>query len=125
MVATRAISRHGWHLVCSLKELCSPWSFAHRVAGPMLAGSRPHALLLGHGVGRETAVDEKAIPLFGGSWSDWQMAGTGRFNIAGDGVLESEGGPGLFWYSRAAFADFVLCVDWRLSSFEDNSGVHL
>jgi 3-keto-disaccharide hydrolase len=63
------------------------------------------------GVGRETAVDEKAIPLFGGRWSDWQMAGTGRFNITGDRVLESEGGPGLF--------------DWRLSSFDDNSGVYL
>jgi hypothetical protein len=53
------------------------------------------------------------------------MAGTGRFNITGDGMLESAGGPGLFWYTRAAFADFVLCVDWRLSSFEDNSVVYL
>jgi len=44
----------------------------------------------------------KAIPLFGGRWSDWQMPGTGRFNITGDGLLESEGGPGVFWYTRAA-----------------------
>lgn len=53
------------------------------------------------------------------------MAGTGRFNITDDGMLKSEGGPGLFWYTRAAFADFLLCVDWRLSSLEDNSGVYL
>jgi hypothetical protein len=70
-------------------------------------------------------VDENVILLFGGTWSDWQMAGTGRFNITGDGVLESEGGPGLLWYTRAAFADFLLYVDWRLSSLEDNSGVYL
>jgi hypothetical protein len=79
----------------------------------------------GVAVGREAAVDENVIPLFGRTWSDWEMAGRGRFNITADGVLESEGGPGLFWYSRAAFADFVLCVDWRLSSLEDNSGVYL
>jgi hypothetical protein len=54
------------------------------------------------GVARETAVDEKTIPLFGGRWSDRQMAGTGRFNITGGGGLESEGGPGVFWYTRAA-----------------------
>jgi hypothetical protein len=53
------------------------------------------------------------------------MAGSGRFNIIGGEVLESEGGPGVLWYTRAAFADFVLSVDWRLSSLEDNSGVYL
>jgi hypothetical protein len=70
-------------------------------------------------------VEERFSHLFCGTLTDWQMAGTGRFNIIGSGVLESEGGPGVLWYTRAAFADFVLCVDWRLSSLEDNSGVYL
>jgi hypothetical protein len=43
------------------------------------------------------------------------------YGIGGE-ALESEGGPGVLWYIRAAFADFVLCVDWRLSSLDDNGG---
>ena len=70
-------------------------------------------------------MEERFTPLFRGTLIDWQMAGHGRFNIIGGEVLESEGGPGLLWYTGAAFADFVLCVDWRLSSIEDNSGVYL
>jgi hypothetical protein len=70
-------------------------------------------------------VEERFTPLFRGTLTDWQMAGTGRFNVIGGEVLEAEGGPGVLWYTRAAFADFVLSVDWRLSSLEDNSGVYL
>ena len=70
-------------------------------------------------------MEARFTPLFRGLLSDWQMAGAGRFNVIGGEVLESEGGPGVFWYTRAAFADFVLCIDWRLSSPEDNSGVYL
>ncbi len=70
-------------------------------------------------------MEERFSPLFRGTLADWQMAGSGRFNIIGGEVLESEGGPGVLWYTRAAFADFVLSVDWRLSSLEDNSGVYL
>jgi hypothetical protein len=70
-------------------------------------------------------VEEPFIPLFRGTLADWQMAGAGRFNVISDAVLESEGGPGVLWYTRAGFADFVLSIDWRLSSLEDNSGVYL
>jgi hypothetical protein len=70
-------------------------------------------------------MEERFSPLFRGTLTDWRMAGTGRFNIIDGGVLESEGGPGVLWYTGAAFADFVLCVDWRLSSIEDNSGVYV
>jgi hypothetical protein len=75
--------------------------------------------------GKGGTVGERGIPLFDGTLSGWQMAGAGRFNLIGGGVLESEGGPGVLWYARSAFADFVLYVDWRLSSPEDNSGVYL
>lgn len=70
-------------------------------------------------------MEERFSPLFRGTLTDWRMAGTGRFNIIDGGVLESEGGPGVLWYTGAAFADFVLGVDWRLSSIEDNSGVYI
>jgi hypothetical protein len=52
----------------------------------------------------------------------WRMAGAGRFVPAGEGVC-SEGGPGLFWYARRAFADFLLQVEWRSHAATDNSGV--
>ncbi|WP_119459262.1 3-keto-disaccharide hydrolase [Rhodospirillaceae bacterium SYSU D60014] len=55
----------------------------------------------------------------------WAMAGHGRFNAIGDGVIESEGGPGLLWYRPETFADFILRVEWRASSIEDNSGIFL
>jgi hypothetical protein len=51
------------------------------------------------------------------------MAALGTFRRVGPSMVESEGGPGILWYPRQAFVDFVLIVDWRLSSIEDNSGV--
>ena len=53
----------------------------------------------------------------------WAMAGHGRFNSMGNGIIESEGGPGLLWYRPATFADFILRVAWRAASSEDNSGI--
>jgi hypothetical protein len=55
----------------------------------------------------------------------WRMAGKGGFRECGDGIIESFGGPGLFWYADVSFADFRLSVAWRLRSLEDNSGVFL
>jgi hypothetical protein len=46
------------------------------------------------------------------------MVGQGRFRALDGGIVESFGGPGLFWYAPRAFADFVLKVGWRLSSIE-------
>jgi hypothetical protein len=53
----------------------------------------------------------------------WAMAGEGRFVPVAPGVLESEGGSGLLWYTRAELSDFRLQVDWLAHSIEDNSGV--
>jgi hypothetical protein len=53
------------------------------------------------------------------------MAGSGTFNIIGYEVLESEGGRGVLWCAKVAFADFVLELEWRLSSIEANSGVYV
>ena len=55
----------------------------------------------------------------------WKMAGPGRFKPLGDGVMETEGGMGLWWYTKRRFREFVLQVDWMTTSEEDNSGVFL
>jgi Domain of Unknown Function (DUF1080) len=55
----------------------------------------------------------------------WRMAGRGGFHELGNGLIQSYGGSGLFWYAQEQFADFVLSVEWRTSALEDNSGVFL
>ncbi|MGH7277579.1 MAG: 3-keto-disaccharide hydrolase [Candidatus Rokuibacteriota bacterium] len=55
--------------------------------------------------------------------ADWRMAGAGEFRRAGPGIVESDGGPGILWYAREEFDDFLLFVDWRLAGPDDNSGV--
>ena len=63
------------------------------------------------------------LVLFGGSEpTGWTQAGPGRFELV-DGDLRSRDGLGLLWYSAAAFGDFVLDLDWRLTRDTDNSGV--
>jgi hypothetical protein len=54
----------------------------------------------------------------------WRMAGEGRLVPVGKGVC-SEGGPGLGWYARREFADFVLWAEWRSHAADDNSGVFI
>jgi Domain of Unknown Function (DUF1080) len=55
----------------------------------------------------------------------WRMAGPGGFRRLPDGVVESYGGSGVFWFADEAFADFLLTVEWRITGPEDNSGVFL
>jgi hypothetical protein len=56
---------------------------------------------------------------------DWRLAGFGAYRRAGPSTVEAEGGPGILWYTREAFQDFVLLVAWRTAALEDNSGVFL
>ncbi len=55
----------------------------------------------------------------------WRVAGRGGFRWMPPGVLESFGGPGLFWYANETFDDFILDVSWRALHPDDNSGVFL
>ncbi|GGE31540.1 hypothetical protein GCM10007276_05910 [Agaricicola taiwanensis] len=55
----------------------------------------------------------------------WRMAGPGGFRWIGDGMVESWGGSGLFWYAAGRFDDFTLWAQWRTTRPEDNSGVFL
>ncbi|WP_435006269.1 3-keto-disaccharide hydrolase [Tundrisphaera lichenicola] len=62
---------------------------------------------------------EKGDPLKNG----WSMIGPGSIVEESDGVLVTEGGMGLLWYSKAPFKDFTLRVDYRLTEAGNNSGV--
>jgi hypothetical protein len=55
----------------------------------------------------------------------WRMAGAGGFRRLTGGIVESHGGPGLWWHAGEAFEDFRLSVEWRITGAEDNSGVFL
>ena len=65
------------------------------------------------------------IYLFDGlSMDGWSMAGSGKFvPIESDNSLRSEGGMGLLWYTKMKYKDFVLKLDWKASSINDNSGI--
>lgn len=56
---------------------------------------------------------------------EWRMAGMGGFHPVDHDVIESEGGPGVYWYTGAQFDDFVLHVEWMATAKEDNSGIFL
>ncbi len=54
----------------------------------------------------------------------WQHIGPGRF-VLEDGLLKTEGGMGLLWYTKEKFGDCVLRVVYKTSKASDNSGVYV
>jgi hypothetical protein len=71
------------------------------------------------------APEPGALSLLTPTLDGWQMAGFGRFNVIGNGTVESEGGIGLLWYTKEEFVDFSLTVQWRSINIFDNSGVFI
>jgi Domain of Unknown Function (DUF1080) len=65
------------------------------------------------------------LDLFGGkTLNGWKMAGNGSFAVLQkENVLQTQGGMGLLWYYKRKFKDFILELEWKASSKEDNSGV--
>jgi len=56
----------------------------------------------------------------------WNHYGPGYFELdPKTGVLKSQGGMGLLWYSRKKFRDFILELDFKCSRQDTNSGVFL
>jgi hypothetical protein len=54
----------------------------------------------------------------------WKHVGPGKFVIEG-GLLKSEGGMGLLWYTRRKFGDCVIRVVYKTTKKSDNSGVFI
>lgn len=61
--------------------------------------------------------------LFNGQNLDgWEHVGPGRF-VVENGLLKTEGGMGLLWYTRERFGNCVLRVVYKTSKDDSNSGV--
>jgi hypothetical protein len=60
--------------------------------------------------------------LDGTNLHDWKMCGQGMF-VLGHKMIISQGGMGLLWYTKRKFLNFILKVNWKTSTSEDNSGV--
>jgi Domain of Unknown Function (DUF1080) len=61
--------------------------------------------------------------LFDGKGLDgWEHIGPGRMVVEG-GVLRTEGGMGLLWYTREKFGDCVIRVVYKTTSRSSNAGV--
>jgi len=61
--------------------------------------------------------------LFNGRDLDgWEHVGPGRF-VVENGLLKTEGGMGLLWYTRERFGNCVLRIVYKTSQEDSNSGV--
>lgn len=54
----------------------------------------------------------------------WEMAGPGRF-VVEDGMLKTEGGMGLLWYTGEKFGNTTIRVVFKTTSPKSNSGVFI
>jgi hypothetical protein len=99
---------------------------------PVLGSANPS--LTGLALARRTALavardalgaEAGFTSLGNGGLAGWQMAGTGGFMEVGGNIIESVDGIGLLWFTKEQFDDFVLRVDFRLSSPTDNSGIFI
>jgi hypothetical protein len=74
---------------------------------------------------REAASSSGWRPLFDGrSLDGWEHVGPGRF-VVEDGMLRTEGGMGLLWYSREKLGNCVLHVVYKTARPRANSGVYI
>ncbi len=64
-------------------------------------------------------------PLYDGhSLDGWEHVGPGKFVIE-DGLLRTEGGMGLLWYTREKLGDCVLRVVYKTGTPRSNSGIYI
>ena len=71
------------------------------------------------------ACGSSAAPrsLFNGrDLTGWQMVGPGRF-VVEDGMLKTEGGMGLLWFTGRKIGNETIRVVFRTTGNRDNSGV--
>jgi hypothetical protein len=89
-------------------------------AGLSAVGTLVGVAIAGQGVPSEA---KNWRPIFDGKNLDgWQQVGPGKM-VLEDGGLRTEGGMGLFWYTKEKFGDCVIRVVYRTGSPRANSGV--
>ena len=70
-------------------------------------------------------AQQSQFALFNGKNLDgWEHVGPGAF-VVEDGMLKSEGGMGLLWYSREKLGNATLRVVFKLTGKESDSGVFI
>jgi hypothetical protein len=75
------------------------------------------------GVEGQTPSGSGFRPLFDGKTLDgWEHVGPGRM-VLQDGLIRTEGGMGLLWYTREKFGDCTIRVVYKTTSRQSNSGV--
>lgn len=60
----------------------------------------------------------------GKNLTGWSHVGPGRF-VVENGMLKSEGGMGLLWYTKREFGNCVIRVIYKTTKKSDNSGVFI
>ncbi len=68
------------------------------------------------------------LPRFNARYSKhgWNHYGPGYFELdEKTGILKSQGGMGLFWYSVKMFRDFILELDFKCAQKNTNSGIFI
>src|SRR5215469_5189281 len=71
------------------------------------------------------SAQQSSRALFNGKNLDgWQQAGPGSFRVT-DGMMKTEGGMGLLWYTREQIAHSTIRVVFKLTSKESDSGVFI
>src|SRR5206468_3727863 len=71
--------------------------------------------------GYESIFDGTAQSLTG-----WSQAPSGQFDLQSDGSIRSSGGLGMLWYTKKAYADFSVRLQFRdvaPDGYRANSGV--
>jgi hypothetical protein len=68
---------------------------------------------------------EEAQQLFNGrDLEGWEHIGKGRVFVE-DGLMKTEGGMGLLWYTREKLGDCTIRVVFRTTAPDDNSGIFI
>src|SRR5437879_1901809 len=70
-----------------------------------------------------TAADSKQL-FNGKDLSGWKMVGPGRF-VVEDGMLKTEGGMGLLYFTGQKFGNQTVRVVFKTASPKANSGVYI
>jgi len=68
-------------------------------------------------------IDKRAI-FNGRNLDGWQQVGPGSF-VVKDGMLKTEGGMGMLWYTRKKIGHAVIRVVFQLTGKESDSGVFI
>jgi hypothetical protein len=79
------------------------------------------AISIAHSLSAQTS----SRALFNGRDLDgWQQVGPGSF-VVKDGIMKTDGGMGMLWYTREKIADATIRVVFKLTAKESDSGVFI